>query len=361
MSAASIVCPFCPLACDGVLAWDAVEVGGTDAQPILTITCDLAARQFHAATNPSPARVGQDVVTTAELEQSLTQRIAASDRIVVISGGVDLSSSKTLERLSSDGRLTWCLEQSSFASAWQRTSGRDGVVSATLADIRQHADLLWFVGNPQGSAPRLDQVIASDRVPIMEHAASLDLDDLASLTLATREPHPHLLSPPLARLALEIESSRFFAVILGNDAFAPDDADAGSSLLVQWIWTLNRHRRAVAVYLDDAATSRSVYRWRTNRSLPTVPAVPSTLTIRIESDAATSSRCDIQFGTTDPGPGRAEHFVPCSVVGVHHRGAKVRGDGTVTLPLASIATSSLPTATQWLERLLSHAVQPFRG
>ncbi len=347
-----IVCPFCPLVCD------AVHVSQDQHLPAVQVDCDFAGKRFQEALQPSPPRIAERIVPLDTVLKHLRDVVTGASQRIVSTRGVDLVSSKSLERLESMGEIHWYLQQSAFAKSWHRTSTRDGVISATLADIGQHADLIWLIGNPERQSPRLYQVLTRDVSPakMWETAGPMDLDELASVVLATRETQSIKASLPVAELADAVASSKWLAVILGDDAFAAAEADAGLSMLIQWIWKLNSSRRAVAVYLDEAATSRSVYRWRTNRSIESTSssfAPERSLSIHLGDITGDGERCDVMIGSVDPGFQRAEVFVPCSTVGVHRAGAIIRGDGTVTLPLDSIAVSRLPTATQWLTELFN--------
>lgn len=349
----TIVCPFCPLACDDVRVIATEKPGHL---PMVQTTCELATKLFRDAMQPAPPRIANKTASLTEIREHLRDSVAQSKRIVVKTGGVDLASAKALEQLSSHGKITWVIDQSPVTRSWQLTSSRDGVISATLGDVREHADLLWLIGSVESAAPRIKEVLIENKpsLQVIQTPGPLDLDTLASLALATRDSITIHAKPVIAKLAEAIESSKYFAVVCGDDAFDSKFADAGLCLLIQWVWSLNAKRRAVAMHLDDAATNRAVYRWRTNRSLANVcesESGPNSLTVRIGASVFDPTPVNIAIGTCDPGMDRAIAFIPCSIVGVHESGARIRGDGTVTMPLAKITHSDLPTATAWIESL----------
>ncbi len=324
--------------------------------PTVQTNCELAAKRFRDALQPGQPRIAHNAASLNEIRQHLKDLANQSKRIVVKTGGVDLASAKTLEQLSTSGKITWLLDQSPLTQSWQLTSSRDGVISATLGDVREHADLLWLIGDVEASAPRVKEVLTRNKpdLRVIETSGPLDLDTLASLSLATRNPGTTHAMQSIAELKEAIESAKYFAVVLGDDAFAAEFADAALSLLIQWTWSLNATRRAVALHLDDAATNRAVYRWRTNRSLSNIHDNESgaeALTFRIGESVVDHSHVDVAIGTRDPGTDQANVFVPCSVIGIHETGARIRGDGTVTMPLAKIAESALPSAVAWIESL----------
>lgn len=349
----TIVCPFCPLACGDVR----VDAAGMPGKlPTIQTNCEVAAKRFRDALQPARPRITNKAASLDEIRQHLKDLANQSKRIVVKTGGVDLASAKTLEQLSTSGKITWLLDQSPLTQSWQLTSSRDGVISATLGDVREHADLLWLIGDVESSAPRMKETLTRNKpdLCVIETPGPLDLDTLASLSLVTRNPGTTHAVQSIAELAAAIESSKYFAVVLGDDAFATEFADAALSLLIQWTWSLNATRRAVALHLDDVATNRAVYRWRTNRSLGNIDdsgSAAEALTIRIGESVVDHSPVDIAIGTRDPGIDKANVFVPCSVIGIHETGARIRGDGTVTMPLAKIAESDLPSAVAWIESL----------
>lgn len=349
----TIVCPFCPLACDDV---QVVAAAKASQLPVVKTTCQLADHRFRFALQPAQARIADTVVSLDDIHTHMTALAAKSKHIIVITSGVDLATAKALQQLDTSGKINWVLDQSPLAQSWQRTSSRDGIISATLGDVREHADLIWMIGDVESSTPRMKEVLMGNRPSrrVIATPGPFDLDSLAALSLASRMPGAPITQPDMSELAEAIESSKYFAVIIGDDAFADRLADAALSLLIQWTWSLNAKRRAVVVRLDEAATNRAVYRWRTNRSLGSVQEIShgvGTLTVRIGESIADHSKVDVAIGTCDPGVGRASVFVPCAIVGVHEAGAKIRGDGTVTLPLAKITDSDLPLAVQWIERM----------
>jgi hypothetical protein len=349
----TIVCPFCPLACDDIHIVAPEKAGQL---PVAKTVCQLARQRFRAALEPAQARIEHQVATLDEIQEHLKEATASSKRVVVITGGVDLATAKGLERLDSSGKIVWVIDQSALTQSWQRTSSRDGVISATFGDVREHADVLWLIGDVESATPRLKELLTTSETPprVIETPGPLDLDLLAKLSLVTRTPGLVVKQSTIAELVPAILSSKYLAVIVGDGAFAAEFADAALSLLVRWVWLLNEKRRAVVLHVDDAATNRAVYRWRTNRSLgisDDASCDANTLTIRVGESIADHSPVDVAIGTRDPGIDRAGVFIPCSMVGVQEAGAKIRGDGTVTLPLAKIVSSDLPLAVQWIERI----------
>ncbi len=352
---AMTVCPFCPLACDDI------EFTTKPESPLLKVSvdCPLARERFRDAMNPSPGRIGDRLASTGELKQHLSKLCDAAENIVVITDGVDLATSRTLEQLQTDQRIKWLLSQSPLSESWQRTVSRDGMISSTLGDIRAHADLLWFLGNPQAKSPRIEHFLLDrNRLAQQIHSqGNIDLDFLAEVALATRS-NDTPVTPRARELAVAIKESRYFAIVIGDDAFDARMADAGLSLLIQWLWRLNATNRAVALHMDSAATSRAVHRWRTNRSLASSTGAcfaANTLVVRIGDAIQQTPATNVLLASSDPGPDYANVFLPMSILGIHHAGVIIRGDGTVTLPLSKIASSEYPTALQWLSESLTES------
>jgi hypothetical protein len=245
------------------------------------------------------------------------------------------------------------INQLPFDSAWLRTSSREGIIAATLSDVRQHADVIWSIGTPADTMPRLMQRIVDSTRTVEQFNSAGPLDPLVLAEIVRRSldvPVPKQTSAPegLRPLLEAITRAKYLTIVLGENAFEPGLADATLSMLVRWCWDLNGTRRANVLKLDPAPTSRSVYRWRTNRSLPETDNVIHEIRIRLQSNDPNASMIVVSVGAKDPGRSQSEIHIPTATIGVHRRGAMIRGDGTVTQSLSSIASTNLPTIAELL-------------
>src|SRR6056297_2349007 len=272
-----IVCPFCPLHCDDVIL---------DPQGRPVVECDLAMTEFHRAlATPTPPRLGKqgpsntnidgaeggkdtgDDSDTDMVEQhivaTIRDRAKTAQRIVLVTAGTDLQTARDLDDLASaDPRVSIRIDASPTRQAMATAVSREGVVAATIADVRRHADQIWLLGIRPEQYPRLlERLIDPDRPATVHRSPSgITADDLASLVLA--DPNA-----PTTDGTRTLASSRYLTVVVGDHAFRPVEAEAAAELLVQWIHRLNANRRAVIVQLDRASTDRCVAAWRGNRSL----------------------------------------------------------------------------------------------
>ncbi len=317
---APIVCPFCPLHCDDLIV---------DDQSNVNVECSIAVNGFRNALDPSVrARTGGDHVW--------------GDVIRVSTAGASLSLSRTLAEQLRNGRIELSIDESPTRSATRAAIARDGIISATLGDVRKHADVIWVLGNPESELPRLWERLkqtdnASPRV-VRSQSETVTANELADIAYT-------LKGGSTDRVAgvEEIASAKYFAIIIGPDAFAVGQELAAAEMLIKLVLDLNlgdgdSSRRAVLVSIDPAATLRALVAWQSNDVLPTTSAP---IDVRIGNPIANSPAAKIQWGGTDPGNDLADSFFPAIVAGVHHSDAIIRGDSTVTLPLSMIAPATL--------------------
>lgn len=374
-----IVCPFCPLHCDDVTL---------DPQGRPVVACDLAKTEFRRALGtPTPPRLGADDPSlihiagaddtgdgtdtdTHAIERhiaaTIRDRVKTAERIALVTAGTDLQTARDLDDLASaDPRVSIRIDASPTRQAIATAVSREGVVAATIADVRRHADQIWLLGIRPEHYPRLlDRLIDPDR-PATVHRSphGIAADDLASLVVADPNAPPKDITS--TGLSPAFASSRYLTVIVGDHAFRPVEAEAAAELLVQWIHRRNANARAVIVQFDRAATNRCVAAWRGNRTLAADRDAITDNEVRIRIGAPNAINPEaaapmtLQVGGDPSDPHQTQAYLPAAEFGVHRNGAVVRGDGTVTLPLSKIARSPLPTATQWL-RSNVFATQPPR-
>tara|TARA_R110002049_G_scaffold285698_2_gene466807 strand:- start:14336 stop:15409 length:1074 start_codon:yes stop_codon:yes gene_type:complete len=356
----NVVCPFCPLHCDDL------QVGDDGA---VNVRCDIAVRSFANAVNPSSARIGDKPATLAEATRFVQNQIQSKPP-AVLSGSQPLSVARRLHDMQADGLIDWHLSQTATHRSLRRTISRDGVIAATLADVKRHADCIWSIGNVDRKIiPRIDEWLSPPQGQAVSFIASggITTRQLGDLLHAIRRGQSPI-DPALTPVFDTLSNSRYLAVAWFDDGFDPIEAEASSAILLDLISLLNepqedRDRRAVLLSFDPCQTIQNVSLWRENRILGDANELDlaaliagETIVVRLGQLPGRSDFVSAQLGGEDPGPESAQVYIPVSVEGVHHTDMIVRGDSAVTLPLMATAKSELPSAIDWLESLFSASV-----
>ncbi len=357
-----IVCPFCPLLCDDVIV---------DPQGKTNVACERAEAGFQSALGPSSGpRLETRPASETQLAEVARELFAESPQVRVITAGTDLKSARILQRRQTEGQIEIEVEATPTRQAMSTATGRDGVVAATLGEVRRHADQLWLLGVTRDQAPRLIERVTEPERPtrLFDWPYGASADRLAALSYRLQRATPdHVQDVELERLAAAILKSRYLAVVVGDAAFESNESEAAAVMLLEIISRQNVSRRAVLVQLDPAQTNRSVTAWSSNCPLQShvVGARPRgrepSLATRVRlGDAVLQPPLPValQIGGVDPGFELATHYMPASTVGVHRGGIVVRGDGTVTLPLASIHPTDRPTPAEWLDAQIGEIPNP---
>jgi hypothetical protein len=328
-----IVCPLCPLHCDDVSVNDQGQLNGVDCRIL---------RDF-PLLHCLPADRGD-----------FESRKSTSTAMRVITTGVDLNLARQLSQWQQAGRVSITIESDESIEALMQVTSRDGIVSATLADVATHADLVCMIGEVEHAWPRISEKLrlqsASD---VSRHSSEIvvrrvtqwSADDVAELASALRHRDEH------HEFADQWISARYAAIIIGPRAFVAHEEDLCATMLARLVRQRNAEARCVLLTLDTAATLRSVCLWNTNE-------VPSSKTdhdhsvfdVRVGSPLGVdSAAARVQIGGLDPGPELALAYRACSVAGLHHRGMVIRGDGSVSLPLAAVREERLPRVVELMD------------
>ena len=328
MNSTKIVCPFCPLHCDDV---------SIESPPNCWILKEALAR---IEADTCIARICDAQVTLEQAEQVAKQRVKESSLVMLSVRSATLGQAKAIVK--SGWRVS--MQSSPTARAVQRTIARCGVVAATLADVKQHADAIVVLGDIDKSVPRLVQKLGSSATIDVLDADELSANAIAELSASIREGRRYT-------------DNTYVAFILDIEAFAKEDADPVVELLIETIIWMNssareKAQRAVLVTLDPLASLRCVSAWSNDqRLLVTDDFENAGLTIQLGELPSDRAPVGIQIGGSDPGPSRAEVYLPASTAGIHHADAVIRGDSTVTLPLEKLQVSSVPSVADWIARL----------
>lgn len=381
-----IVCPLCPLHCDDVRI---------DGDGVLEASgCPIVAANSPVSI---PRRDRGDIAVSRKRLGPLR----------VVTTGVDLTIARQLSRWHAAGRVDLVIESDPSVEALLQTASRDGIVSATLADVATHADLVWLIGRVDQAWPRFAEKLRLERndsagkpVRRFESCTADELSHFAAAqaarlggnerpgnsTLHPRRPEPgrpsqgegerrcvtsakeeptrqvsSFTTGGLAGHVDEFLTSEYSAILIGPGAFVRGEESLSATMLARLVRLRNATNRSVLVTLDAAATLRSVCLWSSNTS----PEATVDGSGEVSFDCRLGSPLDIasppaqvQIGGVDPGPDRADAYRACSVAGLHRPGMVIRGDGSVSLPLAAPLTTPLPTEIDWLDdRLMDESWQ----
>ncbi len=341
------VCPFCPLYCDDI-ALEQPSQGNWMAK----VQCGKAITAYaHTLPNSQSARIAETAVATALAIKKAKEMFAGKGIIHVATAGTDLDTARRLNRLQSDNRIRVAIDDTVSTAAWRAAVSREGTLSATLGDVRMHADVVWTIGDVENETPRWRERIAAETKQWI-HSQSLAAEPLAELFQALRSnANGNESDQPIAK---SIRSANYLAVILGRNALVESEAMATAEMLSKMLWYLNKTTRAIVLQWDPAATNRAVTAWQTNAPIDSVRQDPhAEIHIRLGSPSEGAKAATLQIGGIDLGPQFAELFLPAATLGIDREGVTIRGDGTVTLPLTAAHPSTDATSIEHLEQLLA--------
>ncbi len=335
-----IVCPLCPLHCDDVrIDEDGVLEGNG---------CPIVAAAS-VVKLPSPDRGG------------ITISRDSSGPLRVVTTGVDLTTARQLARWQAAERIDLTIESDPSIEALVQTASRDGIVSATLADVATHADLVWMIGGVDQAWPRIAEKLRLEETGSggkhVRRSEQCTADEFSHF--ADSIGNASATSPATGALANHADawlSSEYSAILIGPRAFLSGEESLSATMLARLVRLRNARKRSVLLTLDAAATLRSVCLWSSNTS-PESTADSSddaAFDIRIGSPLGIDSpAAKVQIGGVDPGPELAVAYRACSIAGLHRPGMVIRGDGSVSLPLAAPVKTGLPSGVDLLVNILT--------
>ncbi len=363
-----IVCPFCPLCCDDVRV-DAAS-GETD------VPCELARNEFAAAVRTPAARIGSESIDSIDWN-SFGESLSLQSTPVVEFNGATIAEAKTLETLVNEGRIQLRIADTACSRALDQTIARDGLLGTTLGDAVRRAEYFWVIGNLDQRTPRLKE-------RLNQSGAAIEYTPTATIGLLSRL-HELLGGPADGsaggsaatvdpsgaepdRLHDHFRNSRSTVVVVGEAPFESGEEVIAGEMLIRWIARWNELAlpitdghdgdapivsRVTLLRLTADQNSRTVIRWRNNQVSPSGLSSPLDPAIRIGSPVGeVAAAVRLQIGGVDPGQSLAHAYLPAAVPGVHHADTTIRGDGSVTLPLAGWADSQHPSRVEVLQRVL---------
>lgn len=401
MAPAPWTCPFCPLLCDTFSvdttapAWSLV---GSDCG-----RANAALARFGDGGAPASPLV-DGVACEFDAAIAAAAGLLASSHQPLFGGlGTDVAGARALYAMAC--RCGAICDAAGGAALWHGLHALQdrGTFTTTLAEVRQHADLIvciggspterypeWMrrcgVGRPEGAAVVVVQpgssADAGPPEPGME-VVSVDgdlFDAVATLAAHVAGRAVGEASDPLARLAARLRSARY-AVFVHEAAKLPSQGSLIVEAINRMVATLNKRTRAAALPLggaDGASTVNAVFTWLSGLPLRT-RAAPDGLeheplrfdAQRLLADGAVDALLWIaSYGTEPPPPDvalprivighptfataaqrAASVFIPVATPGIGCSGHLFRTDGSVMLPLRAVRPDALPTVAHVVSRL----------
>ena len=407
-------CPFCPLACDHLVV-PRLRAGSLalDGDPCARAGRALAS--FGSAAAASPEVDGQP----APLPQALARAasILGTSRQPLFAGfGADVAGARSLYPLACATGAICDAAGGDALMQGQRALQDRGQFTTTLAEVRERADCIVFVGGLPGDAAPLvaqrlglrgdaierhvvvlgpapgDEALlatwAGPQVTVQAVAPAGDLFSSAAWLAGLLAPRPVAGAPAaLQALAARLQGARY-AVLVGTPALLPTHGGLIIEAVHQAVNHLNQRTRAAALWLGGghgAATSNQVFTWLSGLPLRS-RAGPYGLeheplcfaAQRLLDDGAVDALLwvsSFDAGAAPPpnrlpmvvfGPPalaaavRREGvvFIPVATPGIGADGHVFRTDGTVLLPLHRVHDQALPTLAEIARALLVLITDP---
>lgn len=392
-------CSICALRCDDVLLQR--EAQGVAVRP----DCALAARRvgrLSSQTQRSATVQGQPVSWAEALDAAIAV-VRTANRLSIVGTPPDFQTARAAIDLAVASDAVLDFPSTPTLQALGAAVARDGLTTATLGDVRQHADRVVWIGRPDARLPRLRERFTAD-LPTLTvlpqgygggqgepQAADQSTEVSTEVSTETlrletglvdwlRDVLLQLQDSPAAstsaatsgtaaeRLLSFVGEARYLVIMVADDAFPTDDDLQAGSWLLRLVERFGQTGRCVLLMPDASAAARQTLLWRTGF------AGPVQFANRIPGLSVAPPRCDAALRlqpslSADPAAGQlvaaadacgdvptvllgdhstpdawvesAEVFLPVGWAGVDHAGTTVRGDGTVTLALQGLPDNVL--------------------
>lgn len=398
----AVVCPFCPLLCDDLV----VEPSGERLE-LRAGGCPEARDRFAGLpAEASPTVDGRPVPLETALDRAA--ELLADARLPLISGlGCDVDGMRAVLRLAE--RLGGIVDHGASDGAFANLLAvqRRGWVTATLAEVRNRADLLLVFGPVEpGLMHALDARVLSPEATLfsegrparrrvqlggahlLHDAETISCPDdalhLAAALLRARV-HGRPVAgagrtgiPPdrLDGLAGALRAARYAAILWDAAALPRDTAELVVANLAGLLLELNRETRAVGLPLARShhlVTAGQVCTWQwgvplRSASTPDGPEydprafaarrllgrgdVDALLWVAAFPGATLPARKVPTVALVPPGePAEADVVLPVGVPGIDHAGTAFRMDAVVALPLQRLRETALPSPAEVLDAL----------
>lgn len=400
----NVVCPFCALACDDL----AVEADG----PALRVArhgCPVSEPLFALPEGDGTPRIAG---SPASLDAAIARaaELLAAARLPLVTGlGTDVAGARAAVALAerAGGVLDHAAAPGLFANLRAMQDG--GWITATLAEVRNRADLVVFLGTDGDQvAPRLHERCIAPPASLFTDPAARRLvhvgDGIRPASGGAHLPCPQdrlgevvgvlqalldgrelrataVAGTPVARwreLAEQLAAARYAVLVWAAGALPGPHADLVVGAIAGLLRTLNRTTRAVGLPLagpDNVIGVNQVVAWQTGVPLRTSLATGAPdhdssawTTATLLADGTADLLLWISSFRPEPPPPTdlptitlvrpagslprpVDVLIPVATPGLDHPGSVYRTDGVVALPVRRLRPSTLPSVAEVLTTL----------
>ena len=397
-----VVCPFCSLGCDDLR----IAISGAGLS-LAGPECGVAAAGYARAAAAEPPTIAGGAATLEEAADRAAELLQASALPVFGGLGTDVAGMREVLALAerTGGIVDHAGSRGLLANVRAMQDG--GTVTATLAEVRNRADLVLLVGtDTRAMAPRLIERCLAPKAtlfgpierrlvhlgppPIVPGAELLGcpVEALGEVLVVLRalatggrisgEAVAGLSVAALRDLATRLREARYPVILWAARDLPGNHPDLVTGTLAGLIRDLNAKGRCSGVPLvgpDNIVGVNQVCAWQTGGPLRTSFASggPDHDPVRWSTSAtlaAGAADCLVwisSIGTQTlpewPGPtvalvrpghalpGGVAVVIPVGTPGLDHAGSVYRMDGVVSLPLRALRDTGLPSVAQALTRI----------
>ena len=403
-STANVTCPFCSLLCDDLTVIEQEQQLSVSAN-----ACRLSRQGFSAPQPASEASLKGVPATTAQAVRAAAKLLQKSCKPLIAGLGTDVDSMRAALQLAekTDAALLHSGESQSLHNL-KALQARGGI-TATLAEVRNRADTIVFIGNNvTGDYPRFNERFINaphalfagqnrklaylgrpgrtelagceDHEPVVISGRNDEIADnlallrtlLADRQLLDSRTIPAAKYRKLEQVAGMIRDAQYGVLVWSPAALPQDQADLVIGSAQDLLRDLNARQRFAGLSLggsNGGASWHSVATWQTgfpaavnfNDGRPCgagihTADVDSLLWISGFAEEAppalgvpTVILSPYRAGVSD-----AEVHIPTGVPGIDHAGTLFRTDGVISLPLKKLRETGAASAAAVISQVLSH-------
>ena len=399
----NVTCPFCSLLCDDLTVHERkgqLSVSGN--------ACRLARQGFSAPPPASEAAIKGVPATTEQAINAAAKLLQKSRKPLIARLGTDVNGMRAALQLAEKTDAALAHSQEPYAMHNLRALQARGGVTTTLAEVKNRADTIIFIGNNvTGDFPRfIERTINSPyslfagrkrKLAYLGRPGRTELagcddhelvlisgqaDDIAEnlallrARLADRQ-RPDFRKIPvtkdrkLKQVAEMVRDAKYGVLVWSATALPDDHADLVISAAHDLLRDLNAQQRFAGLSLggsNGGASWQSVATWQTG--FPAAvdfdggrPSGAGVRTADVDSLLWISGFAEQAPPTLDvptiilsphnAGASSADVYIPTGVPGIDHTGNLFRTDGIISLPLKKLRDSGAYSAALFLEAITS--------
>ena len=401
-STANVTCPFCSLLCDDLTVREQKQHLSVSAN-----ACRLARQGFSAPQPASQASIKGVSATTGQAVRAAAKLLQKSRKPLIGGLGTDVNGIRAALQLAEKTDAALLHSQESQSRHNLKTLQARGGITATLAEVKNRADVVIFIGNNVcGNYPRFIErfintphslfagqhrklaylgrpgraeltgcdghepvVVPGQGDEIAENLALLRAR-LAGRQLLDFRSIPAAKYRKLNQVADMIRDAQYGVLVWSPAAVPQDQADLVISSAQDLLRDLNARQRFAGLSLggsNGGASWQSVATWQTgfpaavdfNSGCPSgdgihTADVDSLLWISGFTEAAPPA-LEVPTVILSPyraGANDADVYIPTGVPGIDHAGNLFRTDGVISLPLRKLRDCGVRSAAQVIRRIV---------